>query len=65
MEIKAESLRYVVCAGRDLLEDSALDIEKWILQKISQGFRDAINSAIITGDGIGRPMAFRSAIRRR
>jgi HK97 family phage major capsid protein len=56
LEIKAESLRYIVCAGRDLLSDSAFNIEAWILRKVSDGFRDAISSAIIGGDGLGKPI---------
>jgi HK97 family phage major capsid protein len=56
LEIKVETLRYVVCATSDLLQDSSFNVEAWILQKASQGFRDAISSAIMTGDGIGRPL---------
>jgi HK97 family phage major capsid protein len=56
MEIKTESLRFIVCAGNDLLQDAQFNIENWILQKASQGFRDAINNAIIAGDGLGKPL---------
>jgi hypothetical protein len=37
MEIKAESLRYIVCAGQDSLADSSFPLEHWILRKISDG----------------------------
>src|SRR5262249_25222274 len=37
LEIKVESLRFIVCAGRDLLEGSSFNIENWILRKVSDG----------------------------
>lgn len=43
LEIKAETLRFVVCAGRDLLQDAAFNIERWILRKTATGFRNAIS----------------------
>jgi len=56
MEIKAESLRYIVCVGGDLLQDSAFNIEAWILRKVSDAFRMSISNSIIAGDGLGRPL---------
>jgi HK97 family phage major capsid protein len=56
LEIKCETLRYVVCAGSDLLQDSSFNIEGWILTKASQGFRNTINRAVMAGDGIGKPV---------
>src|SRR5262249_8725381 len=56
MEIKAESLRFIACAGSDLLQDSAFNIEAWLLQKVSDSFRNTISAAIIGGDGIGKPL---------
>src|SRR5262245_57196320 len=35
LEMKAESLRYIVCAGSDLLQDAAFNIEAWIMRKVS------------------------------
>src|SRR5262249_7980296 len=32
LEIRPESLHYIVCATRELLEDSAVNIEQWMLQ---------------------------------
>src|SRR5262249_29450823 len=55
LEIKAESLRFVVCVGGDLLQDAAFNLEMWILRKVSDGFRNTISSSIIAGDGIGKP----------
>jgi len=60
MEIKPETLRYIVCASRDLLEDAAINVESWILGKVSTGMRATINNTIITGDGIGKPMGILS-----
>jgi HK97 family phage major capsid protein len=54
LEIKTETLRFIVCAGSDLLQDAQFNIESWIMRKASEGFRNAINDAIIAGDGIGK-----------
>src|SRR6516165_5011984 len=51
LEIKAETLRHVVCAGSDLLQDSSFNIEQWVLRKVAQGFRNTIDNAIVAGDG--------------
>src|SRR5262249_39844662 len=56
VEIKPESLRYVVCTTRDLLEDASTNVEQWLLDKANQAFRVQINHAILAGDGFGRPM---------
>lgn len=56
LEVKAEPLRFVVCATSDLLADASFDVETWLMEKVSRGFRDAINNAIVVGDGIGKPM---------
>ena len=55
LEIKAESLRYIVCAGQDLLADSSFNLETWIMRKVRDGFRRAISDAILGGDGVGKP----------
>jgi HK97 family phage major capsid protein len=55
VEIKPESLRYIVCATRELLEDSGVNIEAWLLEKANMAFRAQINHAILVGDGFGRP----------
>jgi HK97 family phage major capsid protein len=56
LEIKAESIRHIICAGSDLLQDSSFNIEGWILQKAAQGFHNTINAALLIGDGIGKPL---------
>jgi HK97 family phage major capsid protein len=56
MEIKAESLRYIVCATRELLEDSAVNIESWALDKAARAFRAQISAAVLAGDGFGKPL---------
>jgi HK97 family phage major capsid protein len=58
MEIKAESLRFIVCVGGDLLQDAAFNLEGWILRKVSDAFRVSISNSIIGGDGLGKPLAF-------
>jgi hypothetical protein len=56
LEVKAESLRYIVCTTRDLLEDSQFAIEPWLFGKASHAFGAQISNAILTGDGFGKPM---------
>jgi HK97 family phage major capsid protein len=55
LEIKPESLRYIVCATRDLLEDSGVNIEH-MLGKAARAFGAQISHAILAGDGFGKPM---------
>jgi HK97 family phage major capsid protein len=61
LDLKPESLRFVVCVTSDLLQDAAFPIEIWILDKAAKGFRAAINLAILLGDGIGKPLGLLSA----
>src|SRR5262249_47676166 len=56
LEIKPESLRYIVCATRELLEDSSVNIESWLLQKVGAAFGYQIGAAIVAGDGFQKPM---------
>jgi HK97 family phage major capsid protein len=58
MEIKPESLRFIVCANNDLLQDSAFNIENWVLRKVSDAVRVTISNSIVAGDGLGKPMGF-------
>jgi HK97 family phage major capsid protein len=60
LDIKPESLRFVVCVTSDLLQDAAFPIETWILDKAAKGFRAAINLAILLGDGVGKPLGIMS-----
>lgn len=56
LEIKPETLRYIVCATRDILEDASMNVESWMINKVQRAFRATISAAIINGDGIGKPM---------
>jgi HK97 family phage major capsid protein len=56
MEIKPESLRYICCATRELLEDAAINIEQWLLGKAARAFGAQISEAVMTGDGNGKPL---------
>lgn len=56
LEIKPETLRYIVCASRDILEDASINIESWMLGKVNRAFRATISNAIISGDGVGKPL---------
>ena len=55
LEIKPETLRYIVCATTDTLEDSGFDIESWLLNKVSRAFRRTVSEAVMTGSGVGMP----------
>jgi HK97 family phage major capsid protein len=39
LEIRPEPLRYLICASRDILEDASVDIEAWLLAKVSRAMR--------------------------
>jgi HK97 family phage major capsid protein len=56
LEIKAETIRYVACTSGDILSDSAVNIEAWLFAKVAKAFRALISSAIMVGDGIGKPL---------
>jgi len=56
LEIKPETIRMVVCATRDLIEDASMNVENWVMRKISDGMGATINNAIVVGDGVGKPM---------
>jgi HK97 family phage major capsid protein len=56
MEIKAETLRFVLCMGSDLLADASFNVEQWALRKVADAFRRAVNDAVTMGTGIGQPM---------
>lgn len=56
LEIKPETLRMVACAGTDMIQDASFDIANWILEKVSQAFRAAINNSVLLGDGLGKPL---------
>jgi HK97 family phage major capsid protein len=55
LEIKAEPLRFVACAGNDLLQDAAFGIEMWLMGRVARGFEQAVSTAILIGNGLGMP----------
>lgn len=38
------------------MQDASFDVENWLLDKVSRGFRNTINNAVLLGDGVGRPL---------
>jgi HK97 family phage major capsid protein len=58
LEIKAESLRAVVCATTDLLQDASFNIEAWVQRKAARAVRQKLAVAFVCGDGLGKPQAF-------
>jgi HK97 family phage major capsid protein len=55
IEIRPEHLRYIVCASRDIIEDASVDMERWLFEKVSRAFRNTVSSAVVAGDGLGKP----------
>jgi predicted phage gp36 major capsid-like protein len=43
------------------LEDAAIGVENWLMQKASAAFRAAINNAIVAGTGNGQPQGLLTA----
>lgn len=56
LEIKPETLRFVACTTRDLIEDASVDIEAWIVRVVQRAFRRTIQDAVLMGDGAGKPL---------
>lgn len=42
-------------ATQKLIDDSSIDIESWLSEKVSEIFSRKENTAFITGDGVGKP----------
>src|SRR5262249_30231583 len=55
LEIKPETLRYTLCATRDLLEDASINLESWIMGKVQRAFSITIGNAVARGNGNGMP----------
>src|SRR5262249_46106361 len=61
IEIKAEEIRGVVCASRNLLDDAAINLENWLVQKAADGVRRVTSRAIAVGTGMGMPQGILNA----
>jgi HK97 family phage major capsid protein len=61
MPYKAESLRAVVCATTDLLQDASFNVDQWLMRKASRMMRQKLALAFLDGDGIGRPLGLLNA----
>lgn len=48
-------------ATSSLLEDSAIDIDTWILSEIEAAFAEQEGAAFVNGDGVNKPSGFLSA----
>src|SRR5262249_22805393 len=57
LEIKAEPLRLVLCSTKEFLEDAAINIESWLMEKAATAFRTAINNDARIGGGLTCPNA--------
>lgn len=45
-------------ATQKLLDDSAIDVEAWLSQKVGDKFARMENTAFVTGNGVGKPRGF-------
>jgi len=45
LEIKPETLRFLVCTTRDFVADSSINVENWVITKASEGFRRTTSNA--------------------
>lgn len=43
---------------QQLLEDAAVDVEAWLIDKVATAFAEAENAAFISGDGVVKPRGF-------
>lgn len=44
--------------SQQLLEDAAIDLEAWLIDKVATAFAEAENAAFISGDGVVKPRGF-------
>jgi HK97 family phage major capsid protein len=51
--ISTRPMRFVCCAARDLIDDAAVDVQSWVMDKISAGMSALVNEAILIGSGNG------------
>lgn len=45
-------------ATQKLIDDSSIDIEAWLVNKIAERFARIENAAFVNGDGVGKPRGF-------
>jgi len=55
IEIKVHELAATPKATQKLLDDSSLDIEAWLANKVSETFAKGEAASFINGDGVGKP----------
>ncbi len=47
-------------ATQKLLDDASINVEEWLVSRVSNKFSNRENTAFVTGDGIGQPRGFLS-----
>lgn len=60
IRIPAHELYAQPKATQKLLDDAVVNVEEWLINKVSAKFARAENNAFIVGDGIGMPRGFTS-----
>lgn len=56
--IAVHEMRTIQKATQKLIEDSSINIESWLAEKVSAKMGRAENAAFVTGSGVGRPRGF-------
>jgi HK97 family phage major capsid protein len=57
-EIVAHAQRARPSISMEMLQDAYLDVEAWLINKVTDKFSRAENSAFVTGNGVGKPRGF-------
>lgn len=60
LHFPAEELYAKPKATQKMLEDSSIDIEAWLMQKVADAFARKEATAFVTGDGVGKPRGLAS-----
>lgn len=60
-ELKPKELKKAVLVGRKLLDNTVIDFEAFIQQRIAYKFGKPMESAFMTGDGVNKPLGLFTA----
>jgi HK97 family phage major capsid protein len=56
--IQAEEMYAYPMTTRKLLDDAAIDVEAWLINKVAERFARAEGQAFVLGDGVAKPRGF-------
>ncbi len=61
MSFPTHELYAIPAASQTLLEDAAVDIDRWLATEIETAFAEKESAAFVSGDGTGKPAGFMAA----